>query len=131
MLATPEDLIDKYRGNTDVSVYRSGEAHVIEFGRQNISVKVTVPDEVLEWFVDVHQSGQLVAQDWCDYCGYDQTPIEDLTRDMAEEVDQFLARLLATKLRVTQRDKTWIFGRKKSILESLDGGGWRQAVPFL
>ncbi|MEM9403486.1 MAG: hypothetical protein AAGA44_13490 [Pseudomonadota bacterium] len=130
VLLNSRDLIDKYRREADVSVLRSGEAHVVALVRDSVSVDVIVPDNVLEWFVRVHQTGKLVAQDWCDYCGYDQTPIAESSRDMANDVDQFLKLVVESELRIKQREKTWILGRTKPVLQALYGGSWRQVVPF-
>lgn len=123
MLSSPQDVLDLYRANSDVSVHRSGEAHSIVLSRPDISVAITIPDEVLEWFVEVTQLDQVIATDWCDYVGYDDTPPPDLGRDMANDIDRFVKSLLGCELRVSSVGK-------KSILEGLVDGGWKQMVPL-
>lgn len=123
MFSSPQDVLDFYRANSDVSVHRSGEAHSIVLSRPDISVAITIPDERFEWFVEVTQQDQVVATDWCDYAGYDNTPPPELSRDMAHDIDRFLKSLLGCELRV------WGEG-KKSILEGLVDGDWRQMVPL-
>lgn len=102
-----------------------GESVVLSLRQTGLIVTVTVPLAVLEWFVDVSDctSGARV-QDWCDYEGYDSTPREELDRDMAEDLDEFVGQLLRRDLRIGSRE------RSRISLEWRDGGTWKQAVPL-
>ena len=130
MFSSPQDVLEFYRAKPDVSVSQAGEAHSIVLSRPDFSIAITIPDKVLEWFVEVTQQDQVVATDWCDYAGYDDTPMPDLKRDMAQDIDRFVKSLLASELRVSRVGK-------KSILEGLiEGGGgnlflWRLLIERL
>ena len=93
-----------------------------------ILVVVTVPDEVLEWFVDASDEtcGRKVS-DWCDYTGYEDTPPEQLAVDMAGDVSAFAQSLLSRHLRFAERHGLF---RSKAALEWKVDGVWEQAVPL-
>src|SRR5690349_11779386 len=89
-----------------VSVTPKGEALELKLVRGDIEVRVVVPVGVLEWFVDVERSSSgSRASDWCDYQGYDNTPVAELERDMAEEVVAFVNQLIARDLRYVEDAK--------------------------
>ena len=136
-------VLDKFEGHPDVSLRVSGEARELDLTRGGVTVRVTVPDDVLEWFVDVLEGNALVAQDWMDYQGYGDTPQEALAQSMTSDISEFLEKLLQCDLRLVPvkpgqveafvktylRRDTKLF-RKKCILEWGAGGTWEQAVPF-
>lgn len=62
--------------------------------RGEITIAVTVPFDVLEWFIDVMDGQTVVVHEWSDYEGYDDTPKEDLARSMESDVDGFVSKLL-------------------------------------
>jgi hypothetical protein len=92
---------------------------------ERIEVRLTVPTDVLEWFADATdlETG-FRAQDWCDYEGYDDTPNEQLDRDMEEDVMAFVSGLLTSNLRFQASGK-----KSGRLLWNLDGT-WRQAIPL-
>jgi hypothetical protein len=115
----------KLNAHDGVSVCPKGEAIVLSLSRPELLVVVTVPLEVLEWFVEASDptNGSRV-QDWCDYEGYDSTATEQLDRDMADDVEHFVDRLLRRELRLGKR------GGDRISLEWKVGEAWRQAIPF-
>ncbi len=136
-------VLDQFEDHPDVSLRVSGEARELELARDGVMVRVTVPDNVLEWFVDVTESDCVVAQDWADYEGYDDTPPEALAVSMTEDIAEFLEKLLQCDLRLVPGEPG-VFddfarkyfrrkkkpARKKCILEWEVDGAWKQAVPF-
>jgi hypothetical protein len=107
-------------------VTRKGEALELSLHRSTLHVTVTVPVTVLEWFVQASDrlSGASV-EDWCDYEGYDSMPAERLDRDMADDVETFIARLVNNELRMDQR------GPSKVALQWKNGDVWEQAIPLM
>jgi hypothetical protein len=101
-----------------------GAEHVqLLIKRSGLSVSLTIPRSVLEWFVDVHDAdGVCLIKDWLDYAGYDATPESQLAEDMRDEVLRFVDRLLDRNLRLVQGHR--------SSLEWQVGERWLQAVPF-
>ncbi len=106
-------------------------------------VRGRVSDDVLEWFVDVLEGDALVAQDWMDYEGYDDTPHEALAQSMTDDIAEFVEKLLQRDLRLVPGEPGLFeeFARKylrrkkkptrrKCILEWALDGAWEQAVPF-
>jgi hypothetical protein len=107
-------------------VHTKGEAVALSFHRAGLQVTVTVPISVLEWFVEASdRSSGASVEDWCDYEGYDSTPAEQLDREMADDVEKFVARLLRSELRIDKR------GSSKVALEWKVGDAWEQAVPLM
>lgn len=136
-------VLDQFEGHPDVSLRVSGEARELDLTRNGVTVRVTVPDDVLEWFVDVLEGNALVAQGWMDYQGYDETPQEALAQSMTSDISEFLEKLLQRDLRlvlvkpgqVEAFVKTYLRGttklfRKRCILEWDVDGTWEQAMPF-
>jgi hypothetical protein len=83
--------------------------------------EITVPDEVLEWFVTVRNSDGVEAlSDWMDHYGGSRV---DLEREMREEICALVDKLLgaATRFRATPRGR---------ILEAEHDGVWAQVLPF-
>jgi hypothetical protein len=106
-------------------VTEKGEAVELSLRRSTLYVAVTVPVTVLEWFVEASdRSSGASVQDWCDYEGYDSTPVAQLDRDMADDVGTFVARLLNSELRLDRR------GSSNVVLQWKIGDGWEQAIPL-
>jgi hypothetical protein len=117
----------EFEGRPGVSVGPKGQALELTLVRDDVEVRVLVPEAVLEWFVEAERpaSGSK-ASDWCDYEGYDDTPVADLVQAMAEEVATFVNQLIERDLRYTDDKKRPAQG----VLEWLVNGQWHQALPF-
>jgi hypothetical protein len=111
-----------------VSVTPKGQALELTLVRNDIEVRVLVPESVLEWFVDAEDriSGAKVS-DSCDYAGYDDTPDGELETDMAEDVAAFVNQLIERNLRCEQDSKR----SRRSVIEWFVDGQWQQALPFV
>ena len=106
-------------------VARKGEAVELSLHRSGLHIAVSVPLTVREWSVEVlDRSSGARVEDWCDYDGYDTSAAEQLDRDMARDVDNFVERLLERELRLTARSGTRV------ALEWKVGELWEQAVPL-
>jgi hypothetical protein len=116
----------QYEGRENVTLARSGAALTLTLVRGPLSVVVTVPETVLEWFVDVvNEASGLQASDWWDYAGYDNSSREQLDLQMAADIAGFLESLLVRQLRLRPGKRP-----DRSVLEWLVEGEWRRAVPF-
>jgi len=116
-----------YEGRGGASLQTLGASLALRVVRDGVAIRVTVASEPVEWYVDVEElSTRTRVHDWCDYLGYDDTPIAELERDMATEVLEFVDGLFLRKLRFVRRGR-----RGKSRLEWLVDGRWTQAVPFI
>ena len=117
------DRLRQYEGRPGVTVAPKGEALELTLVRGDIEVRVTVPENLLEWFVDAKPRGaRSGASDWFDYEGYDETPFAALEQDMAEEMSAFVDQLIERDLRYVE---------EKNVLEWSVDGQWQQAVPFV
>ena len=118
----------EFEGRPGVSLAPKGEALNLTFLRGDILVSVVVPESVLEWYVEVERRGaKSRATDWCDYDGYDDTPITELERDMADDVAAFVNQLIGRELRYVEDIKR----PTRGILEWFVNDQWTQAVPFV
>ena len=144
MTKSHSQALERFDSSPDVSLRISGAAKVLEAKRGGLTIRVTVPDDVLEWFVDVVDGTAVVLQDWWDYEGYDDTPKEALAQSMASDIDDFLVKLLERDIRLVPATRTRIddFVAKllhrdiklfptKPTLEWMTNGSWEQALPFL
>lgn len=117
----------QFDGSPGVTIAMKGEALELLLVRDDLDVRVTVPKNVLEWFVDVeHRASGSRATDWCDYEGYDNTPRPVLEERMANEVAAFVGRLVASELRCVVDSKRPNQCRLEWWLDTY----WHQAVPF-
>ena len=83
--------VHQLRGYPLVTVTSKGEALEATVRRGEIEVRVVVPEDILEWFVEAElRSSGLRATDWYDYEGYDETPLFELEAQMVEDVVSFL-----------------------------------------
>ena len=137
----PYQLLDKFNRHQGVSVDIAGQGKVLEAKRDSVTIRVTVPKDVLEWFVDAAEDGIVAMQDWFDYEGYDDTPRQQLARQMASDVDQFVTNLLNRNVRLVPRAQTsaekflsrWTksnvnrIGGKHDLEWKVDGS-WEQAT---
>lgn len=143
MASTPFALIDKFKDHDDVTVRASDNQKTLELKSEHLTITVTVPRDVLEWWVDVTDKGEMVAIDWWDYEDYDDTPREDLARSMASDIDVFVKNLLTRELRLVPAPRTglsriiWSWMNRdirrpdnRHVLEWKMGETWKQAVPF-
>ena len=118
----------QFEGRAGVSVQPSGQALELSVARGDVHVTVTVPESVLEWFVDAERSvSGSRASDWTDYERYDKTPRAELERDMADDVQSFVTRLIERDLRYVEDAKNPAQG----VLEWFVDGEWRQASPLV
>ena len=113
-------ILDQFIGRPGVLITALGDARVLEARKEGITVKVTVPDHALEWFVDVVEAD---LHDWVDYAGYDSTPDDELVNILQFEVCSFVTHMLERELRVRVT-------RDNPVLEWKSGDVWEQALPF-
>lgn len=128
MATVAHHRIQQYAGVPGVSLAAKGKAAELVVLRNDVEVRVLVPENVLEWFVDVEQrgSGSRVS-DWCDYEGYGGSPTPALEDCMAEDVAAFVNQLIERELRYVLDENRPTRGR----LEWYVDGQWHQAIPFL
>ena len=107
---TPADSVERFKGRPGVVIGTRGAARILEISRCGLILRITVPDEVLEWFVEVVDGGAAIAEDWCDYEGYDDLPRSELAQTMVNEVHEFVSSLLERDLRVTMLGRRAIAG---------------------
>ncbi|MEM7165836.1 MAG: hypothetical protein AAF581_10250 [Planctomycetota bacterium] len=120
----PDDVLRSFGSEPGVTISNTGDACVLVLVRDSITITITAVPSVVEWHVEVADAAaeRDPIHDWCDYVGYDATPRDDLTRDMATDLRDFLDCLIARPLRFAVRNKP--------ILEWQTAGEWRQAVPL-
>lgn len=65
-----------------------------------LAFHVTVPHEVLEWFVDVHDDAGEIWSDWADYPALDGETRDQLAAGMAGDIERMVTTLAASQARV-------------------------------
>jgi len=100
------NVVDRFVGKPGVSIHRESEARVLEIQRQGVTVRITVADAVLEWFIDIADTE---IHEWSDYTGYDSTSHELLVEGMHAAVCEFVEKGLSRELRLSngKRDLEW------------------------
>lgn len=94
--------------------------------RVGLIISITVPRAVQEWYVDVEDpSARLKASDWYDYAGYEASAGADLDREMAKDLESFIAKLIDRPLRMRNVDVR----KARAVLEWHVDDAWVGAVP--
>ena len=101
-----------------------GSAVQLHVRQGTLEVMVTVPTCVREWFVEASDAKTGArTEEWCDYDGYGAASVQSLDLDMAEDVLDFVNRLLSSELMLEAS------GRARLLWKVADV--WEQAVPFV
>lgn len=86
-------------------------------------VEVSVPYEVLEWFVSVRKDGQEVWSNWVDYYAVDGETEIELADEMQREIDAFVSIPKIAELRVAAKhpfcEKSTIEWRHRDAWEEM------------
>jgi len=110
----------------DCSLVERESALELVIRRHGLTISITVPNDVQEWFVDVEDShAGMKAHDWCDYGGYDSRTAEQQDRDMAEDLKSFVISVSTNPLRMRAADRK----NANAVLEWQADGEWTRAVP--
>jgi hypothetical protein len=122
-----QGLLRSYVGKIqDCSLVEGPNAIEFLIRRIGLTIRITLPNEVQEWFVDVEDpSTGLKSHDWYDYSGYESRTSEELDRDMAQDLKSFVENLSTNPLRMRIADRR----RGEGMLEWEVGGTWKGAVP--
>lgn len=97
------------------------------------SIEITVPFDVLEWFINVSNMECATSVNWwCDYCGYNKTPQKELVSEMASDIDRIVCGLATRRLRMlsSQMSKLSKFlgTAPQYQLEWMINGQWESAL---
>jgi len=99
-------LITRLRRQAGLTVSDEAQAWVLRIPKQEgLVFTVTIPRDVLEWFVDVHAGADKMWADWMDhYPAADQETIRELHAQRAAEIEAFVFRLLAVPVRLVRQE---------------------------
>jgi len=89
-------MIERMRMRPDVGVVDQEQSWRLLIPKgKHISVNVTVPHAVFEWFASVWDSDEdkEVWCDWMDYEGYNDSSQAELEEEMADDVERFTDRV--------------------------------------
>lgn len=134
MNASPNEMLNKLSDEHGLALQAVGDAQVLQFQKNGIDVTVTVPFDVLEWFIDASEVGSVAATDWwCDYSGYDDTPHEGLASTMSSDIEELVSGLLVRRLRLF-RPPASLFSKIQHLparyrLEWWIDERWEEALP--
>lgn len=123
-----QSLLRSYVGAIpDCSLDEARSAIELLMRRHGLIIRITLPNDVHEWFVDVEDPGSgLEAHDWYDYSGYERRGTEQLDQDVADDLRSFVENVSTSPLRMR------IVNQKaaRAVLErQVSSGAWISAVP--
>lgn len=122
-----QGLLRSYVGTSqDCNLVESRSAVEFRIRRGGLTISITLPNDIQEWFVDVEESGTgAKARDWYDYAGYDSSGSEALDLDMSQDLKAFVENVLRNPLRMRIVDRQ----KARAVLEWQVDGSWKGAVP--
>jgi hypothetical protein len=83
---------------------------------------VTVPHDVLEWFVDARDNSGSIWSEWADYYPTDGETRGQLLVDMASDIERFVTVLMNSEVRVLHDP-----AKADKGVELAVAGSWRRA----
>jgi hypothetical protein len=83
------------------------DAWVVQVPKPDFIVKVTIPFDVLEWFVAVTQDGRQVWSDWMDYYSTANETKADMRKEMESDVRVFIDWLMTRRMRLDSAMLEW------------------------
>ena len=85
----------------NVSHLNEKQVQILEIkGPKGYLIKVTIPDGIFEWFVDVFDSNKnKIHSDWTEHYG---SPIENLKAERQTDIEQFVDEVLKGNLDFTE-----------------------------
>lgn len=131
-----ESLLEPYLTENCVTISRGGDATKVQiFKTDRILIDLTIPDEVLEWFVSVidQSSGDELIYDWLEYYQTEGETDEQLEAMMLKDISSLLEDIVNVPVRIqeTTRPRFLGFLPRKSIyvLQHRPGAEWIQIFP--
>ena len=130
----PTDTLDNLAQVSGAESRICGEAKILKFENSDITVVVTVPFDVLEWFVDASELRGNAKTHWsCDYEGYDDTPREKLVNRMCSDIETIVGGLFEGEIRLAKRRSSLLSEffqlQARYELEWKSNGNWEVALP--
>lgn len=94
-------LIETLRHRIDLRIVEQKQSWLVVIPKgPDFVCEVTIPHQVLEWFASVkqQQDAREVWSDWMDYTGHDNSQMEKLEAEMADDILAFIDRVSASEL---------------------------------
>lgn len=137
------EILQQFKADPNAKLLIFNEYSVLEITRCGLTIQITVPKTVLEWFVEVFEDDAVTVQDWWDYEGYDKTPRDKLHNSMHSDIKEFVTSLLTRNIRLASCNQMRLeksvsklknlLGIPSEIRKTLEwehDGAWQQALPF-
>ncbi len=115
------DLILRLKRSPALTVEDQAGCWKVSISKQSdLVVEVTVPHDVLEWFVTVRRDGTELWSDWMDYYAIDEHS-KDLHLARATDVEQFVQKISETTVRAVESRSLF---SKRPTIQWLAAGTW-------
>ena len=132
-----EPLIERLRAREKVGVTDRGNHWSVSVSAaENWRFELTIPRDVLEWFVEAWTPGaaKKAWSDWSDWFAIKGEPSrEELELQYASDVEYFIARIRgATAFRCVTRPSFRILGigiMRRHLLQGMSHGEWHDIEP--
>lgn len=133
MIKNPFETLSKLAEEYCAKIEHLNSARILKFNKSEVLVEVTVPEDVLEWFIDAKtENGQSTLEWWCEYEGYDKASREELVNRMSSDIDTIVRGLLVRDIRITAIPKSFLskclFQPTRYNLEWLHDRNWEVAL---
>jgi hypothetical protein len=121
------DLITKLRQKSELRIAERSSCWEVRLTKsEGLVFEITVPKDVLEWFVTARQTptGEDTWSDWMDYYSVNNETDAELASDMQRDIEQFVDRLNVSTFRILE--SRTLFGRRRQRLEWKSNGDWQR-----
>lgn len=116
-------LLARLRDDHGIELFEQPHAGVLRIRKPNgLSLEVTVPYEVLEWFVDAKDDAGTIWSDWVDYYPINGEKKQLLVAEMMCDVERFVTVLVESEIRDSREQS-----KSNIIVELKVGGSWKSA----
>jgi len=116
-------MLARLRDENGVELVEKAEGSILRISKPaEIVFDVTIPDAVLEWFVDVRDSSGSVWSEWADYYPINKETKDQLLLNMESDIERFVTVLLKSEVRVLYNP-----AKAGKEVELAIRGSWRRA----
>lgn len=115
--------IDRLRDALRLEVVEDANRWVIYIRKPaGLLIEVTIPRDVLEWFVSASDETGTVWSEWADHYATNGETLEELMAEMATSIEQFLSIVVNSEVRVSHSGP-----ESEKIIEFKVDTVWRSA----
>jgi hypothetical protein len=89
------------------------------YSKRGCEIEITIPRDVLEWFVDVRErkTGVVLWRDWNEHYSNDKETKSELRVQMRTAIESFIGHVVARQIRIVHGKGQWLINNDWEEIE--------------